>query len=707
MKKLSIILVVSLLFFSCSKDSNSENPTIDNSVNPKEETEDNSSNPSETSKEFEDNVLYFSDDNSDLVSSEEDIENGRYIFNHTGDSPKVKEGDIIVGDEGEGFLRKVESISTNNNQMIFQTSQASLDDLFKDAEFSFNSNDAEYSKGSNQFKKTTYSKLAKGVTVSTEKNIIELGDVILKDEAGYSVTIKKGIIDFDVPIDFSADFNASNGVNELDFNVTNAKLGASYDIEFKFEGGSAFIEDKQTLFVKTKLISFLVGIVPVVIVIKSELIAKFKARNTSNITFKKHFDQTYDLTTKINYSEGQWSNSFEHSLDSSSESPEINLVTGLELSLVYELKNDVKIYGVAGPYITPELNFTGEFNVGVPSADWDASVKVAADIKYGVELNIIKEAVIAKYEQEYSLAKRLIWEVPHAFEIVSGNNQKGNFGESLPEPLSVSVRDNYNNPFPFIPIYYEINEGGGSVSDNIVKSDESGNSQTIWTLGPQDSQEITAFAKKGDGSIIEESSLIFIAEGNSTDSDEDGVGDDLDQCPETPNGEIVDANGCTDSQKDSDGDGIYDDLDICPNTPNGDTVTPDGCTDNWDPNDESTWAVRRDLLIGGVQMISSNQSGYSVQLSLNDDGDVNGPGGAIGNWNYNGKTLTISWTRSFSISDLDENNNPIEVPCTISGSFSGNVVNYTTADGSASNSSSCCDENCGLQFWNGPAIVSF
>ena len=65
------------------------------------------------------------------------------------------------------------------------------------------------------------------------------------------------------------------------------------------------------------------------------------------------------------------------------------------------------------------------------------------------------------------------------------------------------MRDNYNNPFPFIPIYYEINEGGGSVSDNIVKSDESGNSQTIWTLGPQDSQEITAFAKKGDGSIIE------------------------------------------------------------------------------------------------------------------------------------------------------------------------------------------------------------
>lgn len=132
------------------------------------------------------------------------------------------------------------------------------------------------------------------------------------------------------------------------------------------------------------------------------------------------------------------------------------------------------------------------------------------------------------------------------------------------------------------------------------------------------------------------------------------------------------------------------------------------CGGIFDPNDESTWLARRELLIGGVQMHSSNQSGYSVQLSLKDDGSVIGPGGATGSWTYNGKSLTINWTRSFSIPDLDENNSPIEVPCTISGSFSGSLVNYTTADGSGSNSSSCCDENnCGLQFWNGPARVSF
>ena len=52
------------------------------------------------------------------------------------------------------------------------------------------------------------------------------------------------------------------------------------------------------------------------------------------------------------------------------------------------------------------------------------------------------------------------------------------------------------------------------------------------------------------------------------DQDGDGVRDTEDQCPNTPPGEQVDANGpnagCSDSQKDSDGDGVGDNSDIFP-----------------------------------------------------------------------------------------------------------------------------------------------
>ncbi len=61
---------------------------------------------------------------------------------------------------------------------------------------------------------------------------------------------------------------------------------------------------------------------------------------------------------------------------------------------------------------------------------------------------------------------------------------------------------------------------------------------------------------------------------NTGDADNDGVTDDLDRCPDTPAGAIVDENGC---ERDSDGDGVVDRLDQCPDTPAGTQVGENGC----------------------------------------------------------------------------------------------------------------------------------
>ena len=58
------------------------------------------------------------------------------------------------------------------------------------------------------------------------------------------------------------------------------------------------------------------------------------------------------------------------------------------------------------------------------------------------------------------------------------------------------------------------------------------------------------------------------------DSDNDGIIDDLDQCPGTPAGVAVDSKGCP---LDNDGDGVYDYLDKCPGTPAGVAVDGNGC----------------------------------------------------------------------------------------------------------------------------------
>jgi outer membrane protein OmpA-like peptidoglycan-associated protein len=66
--------------------------------------------------------------------------------------------------------------------------------------------------------------------------------------------------------------------------------------------------------------------------------------------------------------------------------------------------------------------------------------------------------------------------------------------------------------------------------------------------------------------------------GCTRDSDGDNIPDGVDRCPDTESGVLVDPNGCP---KDSDGDSIPDGLDRCSETPRGATVDALGC-----PGDE-------------------------------------------------------------------------------------------------------------------------
>ncbi|NPA55566.1 MAG: OmpA family protein [Epsilonproteobacteria bacterium] len=69
--------------------------------------------------------------------------------------------------------------------------------------------------------------------------------------------------------------------------------------------------------------------------------------------------------------------------------------------------------------------------------------------------------------------------------------------------------------------------------------------------------------------------------GDAKDSDNDGVLDSVDQCPNTPAGVEVDENGCAlisqAQDKDSDNDGVLDSVDQCPKTPSGVKVDNNGC----------------------------------------------------------------------------------------------------------------------------------
>ena len=102
---------------------------------------------------------------------------------------------------------------------------------------------------------------------------------------------------------------------------------------------------------------------------------------------------------------------------------------------------------------------------------------------------------------------------------------------------------------------------------------------------------ITGQLTNGEKLVVQLATQLFDLNGNATDTlfvnnqvelildqDQDGVVDELDQCPDTAAGQAVDENGCSFNQRDDDLDGVNNGRDKCPDTPEGETVDNEGCT---------------------------------------------------------------------------------------------------------------------------------
>ena len=130
------------------------------------------------------------------------------------------------------------------------------------------------------------------------------------------------------------------------------------------------------------------------------------------------------------------------------------------------------------------------------------------------------------------------------------------------------------NTTAWADVHYTVN-GGGQLNVRMTQTG-SRNVHTLSGLSIGDVINYNFTYWDTDGNFAVDTDWESHTFGGSapTDSDGDGVPDASDQCPSTPAGVPVDADGCT---LDSDGDGVHDGIDQCPGTPAGTTVDAVGC----------------------------------------------------------------------------------------------------------------------------------
>ena len=91
-------------------------------------------------------------------------------------------------------------------------------------------------------------------------------------------------------------------------------------------------------------------------------------------------------------------------------------------------------------------------------------------------------------------AAATVQQVPTGIETARGDGQEGFFNQPLPESPAARVLDANGNPAGDITVSFEVTSGGGTISETSVVTWGDGIAETVWTLGSESVQTLSATA---------------------------------------------------------------------------------------------------------------------------------------------------------------------------------------------------------------------
>jgi hypothetical protein len=86
--------------------------------------------------------------------------------------------------------------------------------------------------------------------------------------------------------------------------------------------------------------------------------------------------------------------------------------------------------------------------------------------------------------------------------LVSGSNQFGPIGSTLPQPLVIRVEDQAGQPVAGVTVTWQVTAGGGSVNPSQSVTDGSGQASTSWRLGSSLGVNTVTASLGGSGGVV-------------------------------------------------------------------------------------------------------------------------------------------------------------------------------------------------------------
>ncbi len=425
----------------------------------------------------------------DLISTEQEIADGTYRFSVSGETVEILEGEVIVGDQGSGFLRRVISVQEGSEELVLETEQASMEDLFETADFEFD---------------------VVGVNKSDGDDFrFDLENYPIIQQGALSITAD-GFIAFDSDMHFDFSFK-DHELDTLIFEMPNAEAVGSLTLTASATQAIGLLNEKLELTTFKRRHTYWVptGLVPIPVVVEAtfkfdlKYQAEVQAAMSAGVTGT--INNTYDIS--IEYEGTDWKSEYnpQINLDYSWQPLAGDVGATIKVDLIPSV--EVKLYGVAGPYAIVELKEELKGKIASPSLDWDFGLDVWANTTIGAEAIIFGENVI-DYNTSWATNK-LQYRTPFSIEKVSGDIQDANSGDTY--PIQAKVLDEFGVPQQNVPVYFTLPNADGSVSPASILTDENGVAETIWTLGIDSVQSLEVSARKADQTNLDGSPLSFNA----------------------------------------------------------------------------------------------------------------------------------------------------------------------------------------------------
>ena len=364
--------------------------------------------------------------------------NSIYVFQRSATSQAPQVGSVLVGEDkdGNGYLRKVDSVNETASELTVETSAVSLNEVFENVELSstvsLNPVDIDATNNNHSLSRSMGSSSYSGNTKKLywDNHLLEASEVFFSDSdsSGNRLNKSLGATETNISINASAGHSLTL-TGDLDFSPTvygeahitgfmlnraridaKGSLTANLTLAYKADGGASVNVTKQIVERSYRSVIPVSGI-PVYQVVTLKVSAEFTGRLESELSAETKAQASAVVNITSTYDGANWhtssSEGFDKSLTLSAEGhgsgfAEVRLIPEIEVSYYSALTGTISVEPYTNATVEAEAIMEHDlidngFSLAYGFTRFDAFI--GADVNFIADLTIFDEN-IARYPDE-------------------------------------------------------------------------------------------------------------------------------------------------------------------------------------------------------------------------------------------------------------------------------------------------------------------